>query len=97
MWGGAVSVIDGRLMYCRSGLLEALILSGPSWFFTFSIGSFLVLLLGVMPCILLTQLLFQIVVLLSEALHNCDESLNLSLEGSWAWFVYLNVISGGRH
>ena len=35
-------------------------------------------------------------VLLSEALHSCGESLNLPLEGSWAWFISLNVI-GGHH
>ena len=45
----------------------------------------------------LTQLLFQIVVFHSEALYGRGESLNLSLEGSWAWFVSLNVIGGGRH
>ena len=35
-------------------------------------------------------------VFLSEALHSRGESLNLSLEDSWAWFVSLNVIDG-RH
>ena len=45
----------------------------------------------------LTQLLFQIVVFHSEALYGRGESLYLSLEGSWAWFVSLNVIGGGRH
>ena len=42
----------------------------------------------------MTQLLFQIVVLLSEALHGRSESLNLSLEGSCPWFVSLNVVGG---
>ena len=32
MWGEAVSVIDGRLMSCHSGLLGTLQPSGPSWF-----------------------------------------------------------------
>ena len=50
----------------------------------FSTGTFLVLLLSVVPHIPLTQLLFQIVVLLSEALHSRGESLNLSLEGNYA-------------
>ena len=63
----------------------------------FSIGTFLVLLLCVVPRVLLTQLLFQIMVLLSEALHGRGESLNLSLEGSYVWFVSLNIIGGGRH
>ena len=35
-------------------------------------------------------------VLLGEALYDSDESLNLSLEGSGAWFVSLNIV-GGRH
>ena len=59
---------------------------------SFSIGTFLVLLLSVVLCVPLTQLLFQIVVLLSETLHGRDESLNLSLEGNCAWFVSLNVV-----
>ena len=29
-----------------------------------------------------------------EALHDSDKSLNLSLEGSCAWFVSLNIIGG---
>ena len=29
MWGGAISMMDGRLMSCRSGLLGALLPSGP--------------------------------------------------------------------
>ena len=61
-----------------------------------SAGAFLVLLLSVMPYVLLTQLLLQIMVLLSEVFHDNDESLNLSLEGRCAWFVSLNVV-GGRH
>ena len=32
MWGGAVSVMDGRLMSYRSSLLGTLLPSGPSWF-----------------------------------------------------------------
>jgi len=32
MWGGAISVMDGQLMSSRSGLLGALLPSGPSWF-----------------------------------------------------------------
>ena len=35
-------------------------------------------------------------VLLGEAFHDSSESLNLSLKGSRAWFVSLNVV-GGRH
>ena len=31
MYGGAVSVTDGRLVSCRSCLLGALLLLGPSW------------------------------------------------------------------
>ena len=60
---------------------------------SFSIGTFLVL-PSVVPWVPLTQLLFQIVVLLSEALHDCYKSLNLSLEGSWAWFVSLYIVGG---
>ena len=33
-------------------------------------------------------------VLLSEALYSRGESLNLSFEGSWVWFVSLNAIGG---
>ena len=61
-----------------------------------STGAFLVLLLSVMPCVLLTQLLFQIMVLLSEAFRGSDKSLNLSLKGSCTWFNSLNVV-GGHH
>ena len=32
MWGGAMSVVDGRLTFGRSGLLGALLPSGPSWY-----------------------------------------------------------------
>ena len=35
-------------------------------------------------------------VLLGEVLYGNGESLNLSLEGSYAWFVSLNIV-GGRH
>ena len=35
-------------------------------------------------------------VLLGEALHDSGESLNLSLECSCAWFVYLSIV-GGHH
>ena len=35
-------------------------------------------------------------VLLSEALHDRAESLNLSLECSYAWFVYFSIV-GGHH
>ena len=44
--------------------------------------AFLVLLLSVKPHVLLMQLLFQIMVLLGEALYGSSESLNLSLKGS---------------
>ena len=47
---------------------------------SFNTGTFLVLLLNVVPHIPMTQLLFQIVVLLSE--------------GSCPWFVSLNVVGG---
>ena len=60
---------------------------------SFSTGTFLVLLLNVVPRVPMTRLLFQIVVLLSKALHSRSESLNLSLEGSCPWFVSLNVVS----
>ena len=33
-------------------------------------------------------------VLLSEVFHGRGESLNLSLDGSYAWFVSLNVVGG---
>ena len=33
-------------------------------------------------------------VLLGEALHDGGESLNLSLEGGYAWFVSLNIVGG---
>ena len=49
-----------------------------------SAGTFLVFLLSVMPCVVLMQLLFQIIVLLGEAFHGNDESLNLSLECGYA-------------
>ena len=61
-----------------------------------SAGAFLVFLLSVNFCVLLAQVLFQILVLLGEALHGSGESLNLSLKGSRAWFVSLSII-GGRH
>ena len=61
---------------------------------SFSTGTFLVLLLSVMALIPLMQLLFQIVILLREALHDRDESPNLFLEGSCTWFVSLNIICG---
>ena len=35
-------------------------------------------------------------VLLGEVLHGRGKSLNLSLEGGCAWFVFLNIV-GGRH
>ena len=31
IWDGVASVMDGRLVSCRSGLLGALLPSGPSW------------------------------------------------------------------
>ena len=58
------------------------------------IGTFLVFFLGVVSCMPLAQLLFQIVVLLSEAFHGHGEGLYLSLKGRRVWFVSLNVISG---
>ena len=61
---------------------------------SFNTGTFLVLLLSVMPRVPLTQLLFQIVILLSEALHGRNESLNLSLKGNCTWFVSVNVVGG---
>ena len=59
-------------------------------------SAFLVLLLSVKPRVLLVQLLFQIMVLLGEALYGSSKSLNLPLDGDHAWFVSLNVV-GGRH
>ena len=59
-------------------------------------GAFLIFLLSVKPCVLLAQLLFQIMVLLGEALHSSGESLNLSLKGSYAWFLSWNIV-GRRH
>ena len=59
-------------------------------------GTFLVFFLGAMSRIPLAQLLFQIVVLLSEAFHDYDKGLYLSLKGRHVWFVSLNVVSG-RH
>ena len=47
-----------------------------------------------MPYVVLMQLLFPIIVLLSEAFHGNDESLNLSLEGGGVWFVSLNIVGG---
>ena len=35
-----------------------------------------------------------IMVLLDEAFHGSDESLNLFLEGGGAWFVSLNIVGG---
>ena len=32
MWGGAMSAVDGRLTSGHSGLLGALLPSGPSWY-----------------------------------------------------------------
>ena len=63
---------------------------------SFSVGVFLVFLLSVKACILLAQLFFQIMVLLGKALHGGSESLNMSLEGGYAWFVSLSIV-GGRH
>ena len=57
-------------------------------------GAFLVFLLSVKSYVLLAQLLFQMMVLLGEALHDGGESLNLSLEGGYAWFVSLNIVGG---
>ena len=94
IWGGAVSMMDGRLVSCRSSLLGALLPSDPSWFSLLSIGTFLVFLLSVVSCVPLTQLLFQVMVLLSKVFHGHSKSLNLSLEGSRAWFVSLSVVSG---
>ena len=59
-------------------------------------GTFLVFFLVVVSCIPLAQLLFQIVVLLSEAFLGCGKGLYLSLKSRHAWFVSLNVVSG-RH
>ena len=57
-------------------------------------GAFLVFLLSFKACVLLAQLLFQIMVLLGEALYGSGESLNLSLEGGRAWFVSLSIVGG---
>ena len=59
-------------------------------------GTFLVFFLVAVSRIPLAQLLFQIVVLLSEAFHCYGKGLYLSLKGRHAWFVSLNVVSG-RH
>ena len=32
IWGGAISTVDGRLKSGHSGLLRALLPSGPSWY-----------------------------------------------------------------
>ena len=37
MWGGTVSVMDGLLVSCCSGLLGALLPSSPSWFLRFAL------------------------------------------------------------
>ena len=59
-------------------------------------GTFLVFFLVVVSRIPLAQLLFQIVVLLSEVFHDYGKVLYLSLKGRHVWFVSLNVVSG-RH
>ena len=61
---------------------------------SFDTGTFLIFFLVVVSHIPLAQLLFQIVVLLSEAFHGRDEGLYLSLKGCRAWFVSLNVVTG---
>ena len=92
IWGGAVSVPIGRLVSYRSCLLGA----WPFLFPSFCAGCFLIFLLGILRHVPLTQLLFQTVVLLSEAFHGSSESLNLSFEGHYTWFVSQNVV-GGHH
>ena len=59
-----------------------------------STGTFLVFFLGAVSRIPLAQLLFQIMVLLSEAFHSRGKGLYLSLKGRRTWFVSLNVVSG---
>ena len=59
-----------------------------------STGTFLVFFLVTVSHIPLEQLLFQIVVLLSEAFHGHGEGLYLSLKGRRTWFVSLNFVSG---
>ena len=59
-------------------------------------GAFLVLILSVVPCVPLTQLLFQIMILFGETFHYCREGLDLPLQGSRSWLVSLNVV-GGHH
>ena len=49
-----------------------------------------------MPCVPLTQLLFQIMILFGETFHCYREGLNLLVQGSGSWFVSLNIV-GGRH
>ena len=92
IWGRAISIPVGRLVSCCSCLLRAWPFLVPY----FCAGCFLIFLLGILRRIPLMQLLFQIVVLLSEAFHGSGESLNLSFEGRCMWFVSLNVV-GGRH
>ena len=59
-----------------------------------SIGTFLVFFLVIVSHIPLKQLLFQIVVLLSEAFLGHGEGLYLFLKGCRTWFVSLNVVNG---
>ena len=65
------------LKFRRSGLLGSLLpsgLSGPPPFGAIP----LVFLLDVVSCVLLTQLLLQIVILFHEVLHHSHEGLDLS-------------------
>ena len=88
IWGGTVSVTDGPLVSCRSGLLGALLPFGPS--------SFLVFLLSVHRHILLAQLFLKVMILLGKVFHCCCEGLDLPLQGSRSQFVAL-IVSGGWH
>ena len=62
--------------------------------FSVSAGSLLISSLIVRCYVFLVQLLFQVAILFGEAFHGRSESLNLLLEGSRGWFLFLNVISG---
>ena len=62
----------------------------------FSAGPFLICSLVIGSRIFLVQLLFQVVVLFSEALHGCGERPDLSLKSSRGGFFFLNVVSGSH-
>ena len=66
----------------------------PLLVFSLNASAFLVLLPNVMPCVPLTQLLFQIMILFGETFHCCREGLDLPLQGSGSWLVSLNIVRG---